>query len=302
MTPSVPRGRFTDLNALPLSFQLGSFSGQILGWGFFEPRWWRNYLHSHSFFEICYAFQGCGTFRMLGDDYSVQAGDVFVAKPSEPHEIISSHDDPLGIYFWSYTLVPLAERAVQSKAIDTLLDRFLASRTWVSQRARGMRQTLELLTEEVVLREPGHREAIDGLLVKLLLDTARAVTDAPPATGPAGAAKRSPAEVVAQQIGQYLRDNYSRPIAIRDVAAQVHLSERHTSRLFQQVMGVSIMEHLAALRMDVATQLLLNPTLSIKEIAEASGYPDVRHFTTVFRRQTGLTPAVFRQKGGTSFL
>lgn len=53
----VPRHRFIDLAILPVSLRLGRFSAQLLSWGFFRPRWWRNYLHMHSFFEICYAYQ-----------------------------------------------------------------------------------------------------------------------------------------------------------------------------------------------------------------------------------------------------
>jgi AraC family L-rhamnose operon transcriptional activator RhaR len=107
--------------------------------------------------------------------------------------------------------------------------------------------------------------------------------------------------LLAGRIEQYLHDNYNRPIKMRDVAAQVHLSERHTSRLFLQVTGTSIKARLTALRVEAASQLLLSGRRPVKEVAEASGFPDVQHFTTLFRRHTGLTPAAFRQRGGTTF-
>lgn len=298
----VARQRFTDLNRLPLSLRLGSFTGEMLGWGFNEPRWWRNYLHTHSFFEICYAFQGQGIFRMLGQDYPIGAGEVFIAKPGEPHEIISSREDPLGIYFWSYTLVPPRSHYTQTCATDAILHAFLTSQQWVSARVPGMQRTIDLLTEEIAHHQPGYAEIIEGLVIKLLLDTARAVVDSVLAAAPPDQADRSPAEIVVGRIIRYLRDNYSRPIAIRDAAAQVHLSERHTSRLFYQIMGVSIKEYLTALRVEIASQLLLDRQLSIKQVAEASGYPDVQHFTTLFRQRTGHTPAAFRRQGGTRFL
>jgi AraC family L-rhamnose operon transcriptional activator RhaR len=300
-TSTTPRSRFTDLNLLAVPLRLGSFSGEMLGWGFFEPRWWRNYLHVHSFFEICYAFEGCGTFRMLGADYPVEAGQVFVAKPGEPHEIISSDERPLGIYFWSYTLVPPGSPAAEARGIDALLHAFLTSRRWVSDRAPDMERVLLLLTEEIVARRPGYPQSIEGLVAKLLIDTARAVVD--PAPGEVGdTAARNPAAIAVQRVMRYLRDNYGRPLTIRDAAAQVHLSERHISRLFRAAMGVSIMDYLTSLRIEAAGQLLLERQLSIKEVAEASGYPDVHYFTTLFRRRTGLTPASFRRQGGTRFL
>ncbi|MBA2479617.1 MAG: helix-turn-helix domain-containing protein, partial [Planctomycetes bacterium] len=54
-------------------------------------------------------------------------------------------------------------------------------------------------------------------------------------------------------------------------------------------------------RVDSAAQLLLDPSLAIKDIAKRVGFPDVRYFTTVFRRATGIPPAAFREKGGTRF-
>jgi AraC family L-rhamnose operon transcriptional activator RhaR len=286
---------------LALSLHLGSFTGEILSWGFMEPRWWRNYLHTHSFFEVCYAYCGRGTFRMLDTPYGVRAGEVFVAKPGEPHEIIASEDDPLGIYYWSYTLVPHRDRQPDEREIDALLDAFALSNKWVSGQVWGMEATLELLTEEIARKQPAYCRAIEGLVTKLLLDTARAVLDAPSMPVPIDPPPRSSSEAAVRSIVRYLRDNYARPLSIRDVAAQIHLSERHTSRLFSAAMGVSVMDYLTALRIETAAQLLLDRHLSVKEISHATGYPDVRYFTTVFHQRTGSTPAAFRRAGGTRF-
>lgn len=295
---TIPRQRFTDLRALSLHLQLGNFAAQILGWGFFEPRWWRNYLHVHSFFEVCYAYAGSGTFQINGVIYPVQAGDVFIARPAEPHEIISSEADPLGIYFWSYTLVP-PQSKTPPNPIDALLHAFFTTPQWVSADVPAMERTLEMLTEEIALKGIGYGESVRGLVIKLLLDTARAVT---PLSLPEDAPAHSPTEAIVKDIARYLRDNYSRPVMVRDVAAQVHLSERHTNRLFRQVMGVSIKDYLTDFRLGVAKQLLVNRQLGVSEVAYATGYRDVRHFITIFRQRTGFTPAAFREKGGTVFL
>lgn len=294
----VPRQRITDLRSLTLAPKLGGFSARIRGWGFFLPEWWRNYLHVHSYFEVCYAWQGRGTFRINGVDYDVQAGDVFVAKPDEPHEIISAHDDPLGIYFWSYTLVPPQVKGEPTE-IDRLLHAFMISRTWVHP-ADSMQSTLDLLTGEIIRREPGYRQMIEGLVSKLLLDTARAVTDVQPATPDTPA--HDSTDMLVRDMVRYLHDNYNRPLRVRDVAAQIHLSERHTNRLFRQVMGESIKAYLTRFRLEIAAQLLLEQQSSVTEVAYATGYNDVRYFITLFRQHTGFTPAVFQRREGTRFV
>ena len=110
------------------------------------------------------------------------------------------------------------------------------------------------------------------------------------------------ASLLARDIQRYLQDNYARDIAMRDIAAQVHLSERHTRRLFQQVTGQSIKGYLTQVRLQVAAQSLLDPRLSVTDVAHACGYQDVRYFITLFRKHTGLTPAAYRRAGGTKFL
>ncbi|MGI8827224.1 MAG: helix-turn-helix domain-containing protein [Chloroflexota bacterium] len=300
MTP--PRHRFVDLSQLRLSPAAGSYTADMLSWGFIEPSRWRNYLHVHSFFEVCYAFAGRGTFRIGGADHEVRAGGTFVAKPGEPHEILSSDDNPLGIYFWAYTLALSSDGRTDAMDVDALFTAFTTSTRPVSDHASTMQTTIELLTAEIVRKDAGYIQVIEGLVLKLLLDTGRAVVDPPVSAELPPRPVQNPAELVVDRITMYLHDNCSRPVSVRDVAAQVHLSQRHTSRLFHAAMGVSIAEYLTALRMDIATRLLLERRLSIKEVAHATGHQDVRYFTTLFRRRMGLPPAAFRRQSGTQFI
>jgi AraC family L-rhamnose operon transcriptional activator RhaR len=275
----------------------------MLYWGVLGERRWRNYLHAHSFYEACYAFAGRGTFAMADRTYPVRGGDLFLAKPGETHEIVSSRSAPLGIYFWAYTLVPQAnhQAADSDRSIDALLDAQATTSTHVTRRATGsIQRTLELLNDEISTKPPGYTSSIRGLTVKLLLDTARAFTDGI-TSEEVDAPVRSTAQAVVRTATRYLRDNLSRPIEIRDVAAQVHLSERHLSRLFHKETGTSVLDYLTALRIETASQLLLDKELSIKQVARSVGYPDPHYFTTLFGRRTGMTPAVFRRKGGTRF-
>ncbi|MCW8129837.1 MAG: helix-turn-helix transcriptional regulator [Planctomycetota bacterium] len=311
--PGIPRARHTELNRLPIHFRLGSFNVEFLSWGFIDrTKWWRNYLHAHTYYEICYAFAGRGLFRMLGTDYPLKRGDVFIAKPREEHEIIADEDDPLGIYFWSYTLVRDAgpkpperllspRETARDEALDRLLHAFVDSKHWVSARVPGMERTLELLSEEISRREPGFAGVVEALASKLILDTARAsLPEALPGEAVAPRAQDPDAALV-EQATRYMRDNLMRNLSIQDIAAQVNLSDRHFTRVFTKHAKKTPIDALTEMRMASAAQLLLDRSLPIKEIAERVGFPDVRYFTTVFRKHAGLPPAQFRERGGTRF-
>jgi AraC family L-rhamnose operon transcriptional activator RhaR len=163
-----------------------------------------------------------------------------------------------------------------------------------------MGHTLELLTEEIARREPGYLAVIQALAEKLLLDTARAIAPSLPDESVAPPA-RNAGQAAARTIQRYLQDNAPRPITLRDVAAQVHLSERQTARVFKRETGQTILEYLTHLRLEAAAQMLLRRDLPIKRIAAEVGYPDVHYFATLFRKHVGFTPGAFRDAGGTDF-
>ena len=291
-----PRARFADLNRLTLPIRLGSFTGEILGWDYVQPRWWRNYAHAHSFYEVRYAFQGEATFRIGGAAHEVRAGDLFVARPGEVHEIILSERDPVGLYHWSFALAAPRRSLPASTGVDALLSAFTTTHAWLGPALPAVEPTIEMLTEEAVRREPGYQQAIGALVSKLLLDTCRTIVREPLPVEPESPAAHNSAETLVQRMVTFLQDNYDRPLAVCDVAGEVYLSERHANRLFHQVMGVSILEHLTALRMEVAARRLLDPDCSIKEIAQQCGYANVAYFTTLFHRRLGVTPAAFRRR------
>jgi AraC-like DNA-binding protein/mannose-6-phosphate isomerase-like protein (cupin superfamily) len=314
------RQKFFELDRLHLGARLGSYKVEWLYWGVLGERPWRNYQHAHSFFEFCYAYAGRGTYRVRDRDLPVEKGELFLATPGVSHEIVSSRAQPLGIYFWALTLVrapdPTYDHAASparphegqerregelSRPIDALLEGLAHPPALVARpHGAALGRTLELLTEEIADKPPGYTQAALALAGKLLLDAARTFTP--------GVASEALAEQDGEKRGvvatavRYLRDNYARPIEVRDVAAQVHLSERHLARIFARETGRSIVEFLTDLRIEAASGLLLDDHTPIKQIARAVGYPDPHYFTTLFGKKTGMTPGAFRSLRGTKFV
>jgi len=295
----VGKQAFTDLNDLRLEPQLEDFTCEILYWGFFDgAQFWRNYLHVHSFFEICYVLSGSGSFFINNETHPVKAGDLFIAKPDERHEIVSSKGDPLALYFWSYTL--LSSNKVNNNDLNNLLNAFSNSSVPVLANQRAIAKVLDLLTDEISRKAMGYPELIGGLVKHLLIETARAATQGQSLRP--NLTSNAHQDSVTATIIRYLRDNYGQRLSLKEIAAQVHLSERHMSRRFKKVTGQTIKQYATGLRIDAAKQLLLNSDISVSEVAYETGYGDVRHFSTVFRKWTGLSPSHYRSRGGTEFV
>ncbi|WP_424767036.1 response regulator transcription factor [Paenibacillus sp. sgz302251] len=98
---------------------------------------------------------------------------------------------------------------------------------------------------------------------------------------------------------QYIRSNFKENLSLELVASVVYLNPVYFSKLFKQRTGNGYKEYVTQLRMERATELLADPDRSITKIAELVGYPDVRHFTQVFRKKYDCTPSQYRQEKGT---
>jgi len=286
--------RFVDLAGLLESCEVDGFRADFMSWGHYRPEYWRNYWHSHSFHEVCLAYSGEGRFDSGSVRYDVVPGSVFLARPGDVHEIESSHSSPLGIAFWGFTFRPGSdERGWWSGLIRS-------DGPVMSTRRGALPALVTALAAEAASPVSGYRTVLGALGATLVMETARAFAlDEDLAVEPI---RRDRGPLVVEAMQRHLRDNLSRPITVRDVAAAAHLSERHAERLFTQQTGASIMATLRRLRLELAAQLLLDSSLSVTEVARASGYSDVRPFSTAFRRHYGRTPGEHRRTGGTEFL
>jgi len=78
------------------------------------------------------------------------------------------------------------------------------------------------------------------------------------------------------------------------------MSPYHFARLFKRSTGASPHRFLVRRRIEQAAALLAAQPLPIGEIARSVGFRTPSHFTTTFRRVTGITPTAYRRGGTTA--
>ena len=79
-----------------------------------------------------------------------------------------------------------------------------------------------------------------------------------------------------------------------DLAAVVRLSTSHFNVAFRNSVGSSPREYIVRRRMERAQGLMLSTNKPVSEIATECGLADQPHFTRLFRRSSGQTPAAWR--------
>ena len=91
-------------------------------------------------------------------------------------------------------------------------------------------------------------------------------------------------------IFSYIDNHLYQNIHVSDLAEQMCLSSDHFTRIFKQVSGMSPIQYIQVKRIERAQTLLLASRLSIKEIAETVGIPNLSQFSKLFTKETGHSP------------
>lgn len=92
----------------------------------------------------------------------------------------------------------------------------------------------------------------------------------------------------------YIDDNIHRQITLSELAEVANLSHYHFARKFKNKMGMTALQYLANRRVEMAKRLLRTTSDSLVEISLACGFASQSHFSTVFKKVTGTTPAAYR--------
>ena len=92
-----------------------------------------------------------------------------------------------------------------------------------------------------------------------------------------------------------IEKNIEEPLGVPEIARRTGLSQRQLERQFKCNIGCSIVQFSLLLRLQHARVLLIATKLSVREIATASGFNTLSHFTNSFRNCFGRRPSDYRQ-------
>jgi len=89
-------------------------------------------------------------------------------------------------------------------------------------------------------------------------------------------------EVLLQHIGE--------PITIKALSRKVAINECYLKKGFKEIFGTTIFDFYQSQRMEHAKYLLYDKGLSVTEVSSLLGYSSISHFSTAFKKHTGIKP------------
>jgi AraC family transcriptional regulator len=89
-------------------------------------------------------------------------------------------------------------------------------------------------------------------------------------------------EILLAQIGE--------PLTIKALSRKVAINECYLKKGFKEMFGTTIFDFYQGQRMEHARYLLYEKGLSVTEVSVMLGYSSISHFSTAFKKHTGLKP------------
>jgi AraC family transcriptional regulator len=89
-------------------------------------------------------------------------------------------------------------------------------------------------------------------------------------------------EVLLQHIGE--------PITIKELSRKVAINECYLKKGFKEMFGSTVFDFYQSQRMEHAKYLLYEKGLNVTEVSVMLGYSSISHFSTAFKKHTGLKP------------
>ncbi|NJD01179.1 MAG: AraC family transcriptional regulator [Ruminiclostridium sp.] len=103
-------------------------------------------------------------------------------------------------------------------------------------------------------------------------------------------------EIYLRKTIEFIEMNYSRKIAINDIAGYIGLDRSYLGSIFKQKLNTSLQDFLINYRINKGCELMKNENLAVGDIARSVGYEDPLLFSKTFRKIKGMPPREYRKR------
>ncbi len=254
--------------------------------------------HNHDFHELVIVLEGSGKHCTEEKYYPISAGDVFVIKPGMLHFYQDSYNLTLANVMFDSTVIKTKLLDLQEipgyfalfEAEPELRSRndFKAKLTLNAEQLAQVRDILNIIEVECRRRSPGYRFAVLTAFHQLLLYVTRSYDN--------DEKKYSQRMIKLSMMIKFIEENFTRDISRKEIMNHAGVSTSVGSRIFQEFLHETLVNHLIKVRIKHASELLRNTDLPISEIAFRCGFRDSNYFSLQFKKQTGYSPRQFARQ------
>ncbi|MDL2223324.1 helix-turn-helix domain-containing protein, partial [Bacteroidales bacterium OttesenSCG-928-M11] len=111
--------------------------------------------------------------------------------------------------------------------------------------------------------------------------------------------KKTDNDILLEKINTIINNNIQNSeFSVEQLATEIGMSRVHLYRKVKEITGKSISDYIREIRLAKAVKLLKQSQLSISEIAEATGFSSLYHFSGCFKEHFGVSPKKYNSEKG----
>ena len=228
-------------------------------------------------FLLVYVKEGQATLLSHKDKPRLSAGDLFVMFPNEEIHYVVDEDTP-----WTISWVGLYGDLVS----DFLSSAGITPETPIKS-VKNIKHAISSIFEGIYQLSFSIKQ-FDKLSVISLLYQFFSVLLSD------NAAKSSIDYV--EEAARLIDYNYNKNITVESIADRLFINKSYLCRVFKAKKGITPKEYLITKRLDRASYLLKNSSVSVNTVAASVGIDDPLYFSRIFKKYTGLSPSQYRQE------
>jgi Response regulator containing CheY-like receiver domain and AraC-type DNA-binding domain len=261
-------------------------------------RYTPTFTHRHNFFELVYVYSGSALHTLDTETNTIHQGDLCILSPGTSHS--------LGVFDDSIVINALIRKGTFNDNFFeflrdyNILSSFFLNNLYAKQQISYITfqtngdEELQNILLDMFIEHYNEDELSDGILNNLLMiyfsKLLRKYRDS--VKLPENRTKKNEKIL---EILNYIQSNY-RTVTLTDISNQYHFAPPYVSALIKENTGQTFSSILQKIRLERASDLLINTNLSISDICEEIGYANPPHFIRLFNQHYQLSPAQYRKK------
>lgn len=248
--------------------------------------------HWHIPFELIMPVVNSYRVKCGAKEFFLRESDVLIICPGVIHELFAPEYGERMIFQSSLSSIALNELDVLSSIISPAI---LITPEKYPQIHEEIRQLMLQIKKEFAQALPYSGTLVYSHFLRILAEVGRNQAEIIQQNFDAKNSKQKEYMEKFLFVTNYINEHFTEDLALEDVASLAGFSKYHFTRLFRQYAGTTFYKYLNQKRIAHAKNLLLDPDLSVTEVALQSGFTSISAFLRMFRLANSCTPTEFRK-------
>lgn len=248
--------------------------------------------HWHIPFELIMPTEN--TYRVVcgNEEFFLRESDILIICPGVIHELFAPEHGRRLIFQSSLSSIGLVELDTLSSIISPAI---LITPEKYPQIHGDICQLMLQIKEEYTRALPYSGTLIYSHFLRILVEVGRNQTEIIQNNFDAKNGKQKEYMEKFLFVTNYINEHFAENLTLEQAASLAGFSKYHFTRLFRQYAGTSFYKYLNQKRITHAKNLLLDPDLSVTDVAMQSGFTSISAFLRMFHLVTNCTPTEFRK-------